>query len=72
MEAQIVNMGPLIKSGREQRPGSDRLNDSVLSSPECIVAGRNAAEGPDEESPHWDVSEGQPAGPPGETGQGAS
>lgn len=39
---------------------------------ECIVASWDAAEGPDQESSDRNVSERQPAGPSGETGQRAS
>lgn len=46
------------------------LNDPI-SLLECIVAGWDAAEGPDKESSDRNVSERQSPGPPGKTGQRA-
>lgn len=44
----------------------------TLSPPERAAAGRPAPEGPDQEGPHRNLPPGQPAGPPGEAGQGAA
>lgn len=49
----------------------NRLFVYALFCSECVVTSWAAAEGPDKESSHRNVSERQPAGPPGETGQRA-